>query len=36
MTVKTQRIAPGETNTWFIEVHGTDFAVEFTTKNPKR
>ncbi len=31
----TKRIAPGETNTWFIRVYGTRFSIEFSTKYPK-
>jgi predicted dehydrogenase len=30
-----KRLAPGETNTWFIEVLGTDGGVAFSTKKPK-
>ncbi|MEN8228280.1 MAG: Gfo/Idh/MocA family oxidoreductase [Bacteroidota bacterium] len=35
MTVKTYRIAPGETNTWSIEIYGTEFSAVFSTKHPK-
>jgi predicted dehydrogenase len=35
MTLKTQRIAPGETNTWYITVKGTRNSARFTTKYPK-
>jgi predicted dehydrogenase len=35
MTLTTKRIAPGETNTWFIRVVGTQFSAEFSTKRPK-
>ena len=35
MLLSTKRIAPGETNTWFIKIHGTELSVEFTTKYPK-
>jgi predicted dehydrogenase len=35
MTLKTQRIAPGETNSWYIEVKGTKFSAAFSTKQPK-
>ncbi len=35
MTLKTYRIAPGETNTWFIEIIGTKFSAKFSTKYPK-
>ncbi|MEI6338123.1 MAG: Gfo/Idh/MocA family oxidoreductase, partial [Verrucomicrobiota bacterium] len=30
-----KRLAPGETNTWFIEILGTDGGVRFSTKEPK-
>lgn len=36
MMLKTQRIAPGEKDTWFFEVLGTQTSVRFSTKNPKR
>jgi predicted dehydrogenase len=35
MLLHTKRIAPGETNTWFIKVHGTRRSMEFSTKYPK-
>lgn len=35
MTIKTQRIAPGEKDTWYIEILGTKKSVRFSTKNPK-
>lgn len=35
MTLKTYRIAPGETDTWYIEVIGTKFSAKFCTKYPK-
>ncbi len=35
MTLKTQRIAPGEKNTWRIEIFGTKASARFSTKNPK-
>lgn len=35
MTIQTYRIAPGETNTWYIRVTGTRFSVEYSTKYPK-
>lgn len=31
----TKRIAPGEANTWFLRVLGTDTSMEFSTKYPK-
>jgi len=34
-TVKTQRIAPGERNTWYIRILGTKASASFSTKNPK-
>src|SRR3954464_10783012 len=33
--VETKRIAPGETNTWTIEVDGTEGSIAYTTKLPK-
>ena len=35
MNIKTYRIAPGETNTWYLEILGTEFSARFSTKNPK-
>lgn len=35
LTIKTYRIAPGETNTWYIRILGTRFSVEYSTKYPK-
>lgn len=35
-TIKTQRIAPGQKNTWYLEIYGTKASVRFSTKNPKR
>lgn len=35
MTLKTYRIAPGETDTWYIKVIGTKFSAKFSTKFPK-
>jgi predicted dehydrogenase len=35
MRVETKRIAPGETNTWVIEIDGTEGSIAFTTKLPK-
>ncbi len=35
MTLSMKRIAPGETNTWFLRVVGTEFSAEFSTKRPK-
>ena len=36
MTIKTQRIAPGEKNTWYITIRGMKSSVKFTTKNINR
>ncbi|MHC4394301.1 MAG: Gfo/Idh/MocA family protein [Planctomycetota bacterium] len=33
LTIKTQRIAPGQKNTWYFEVYGTKASVRFSTKN---
>jgi predicted dehydrogenase len=35
MVLSTKRIAPGEMDTWFIKVFGTDFSAEYTTKFPR-
>jgi predicted dehydrogenase len=35
-TIKTQRIAPGQKNTWYLEIYGMKASVRFSTKNPKR
>ena len=35
MTVEMKRMAPGATNTWFIEVYGTEGSARFSTHNPK-
>lgn len=35
MTCKIYRIAPGETDTWFIEVIGTKFSIRFSSRNMK-
>jgi predicted dehydrogenase len=35
LRLETKRIAPGETNTWRIEVDGTRGSIAFTTKLPK-
>jgi predicted dehydrogenase len=33
--IKTQRIAPGQKDTWYLEIYGTKASVRFSTKNPK-
>jgi predicted dehydrogenase len=35
LRVETKRIAPGETNTWTVEIDGTDGSIAYTTKHPK-
>jgi predicted dehydrogenase len=35
LRVETKRIAPGETNTWLIEIDGTEGSIAYTTKLPK-
>jgi predicted dehydrogenase len=32
---ETKRLAPGETNSWFLEIFGTDGGVRYSTKDPK-
>jgi predicted dehydrogenase len=33
--LKTHRIAPGEKNTWYVRISGTEWCARFSTKNPK-
>lgn len=35
MQLEMKRLAPGETNTWFIEVNGTGGGVKYSTKDTK-
>ena len=35
MLLSTKRIAPGEANTWFIRILGTQLSAEFSTKHPR-
>lgn len=35
MLLHMKRIAPGETNTWALTVHGTELSLSFSTKYPK-
>jgi predicted dehydrogenase len=35
MRLEMKRLAPGETNTWYIEVLGTEGGVRYSTKEPK-
>ncbi len=34
-TLETKRMAPGATNTWFLEVYGTEGSARFSTHDPK-
>ncbi len=36
LTIKMHRIAPGETNTWYLEILGTLASARFSTRNPRR
>jgi hypothetical protein len=36
LTIKTQRIAPGETDTWYFEVKGMAACARWSSKNPRR
>lgn len=36
MLISTKRIAPGNANTWFIHVYGTEFSARFSTQQPKQ
>ncbi len=35
MRFEMKRLAPGETNTWFLEILGTEGGVKYSTKEPK-
>ena len=35
MRLEMKRMAPGETNTWWIEILGTDGGIRYSTKEPK-
>lgn len=35
MTVRIHRIAPGETDTWYLEILGTRHSCRFSTRHPK-
>ena len=35
MTLKMQRISPGDKNTWYLSVSGTKSSARFSTRNPK-
>jgi predicted dehydrogenase len=36
MVLSTKRIAPGQGNTWFIRIYGTEFSAEYSTRQPKQ
>ena len=36
MTLKFHRIAPGQKNTWYLEILGTQASARFSTRNPNR
>ena len=36
LMLSTKRIAPGNANTWFLRINGTELSAEFSTKNPKQ
>ncbi len=35
MIIETKRIAPGETDTWYLEILGTECSIAFSTKYPR-
>lgn len=35
LVLETKRMAPGQTNSWFIEVYGTQGSAKYSTHNPK-
>ena len=36
MTMKMQRVAPGQTDTWYLRILGTSASARFSTSNPRR
>jgi predicted dehydrogenase len=34
-TIRIERIAPGERNTWYLEIYGTKACARWSTRNPK-
>jgi len=36
MVLSTKRIAPGHSNTWFLNVYGTEFSARYSTQKPKQ
>jgi predicted dehydrogenase len=35
MTLETKRMSPGDTNTWYLQIVGTEWSASFSTKQPK-
>jgi predicted dehydrogenase len=35
MFLETKRISPGDTNSWYLNIYGTENSAEFSTKDPK-
>ncbi|MDK3161589.1 Gfo/Idh/MocA family oxidoreductase [Kamptonema cortianum] len=35
LTIQTYRISPGDTNTWYLRILGTDYSIEYSTRFPK-
>jgi predicted dehydrogenase len=36
MVFETKRISPGDTDTWYLKITGTDCSAEFSTSQPKK
>jgi predicted dehydrogenase len=36
LTIRTHRMAPGQKNTWYLEVYGTRASAVYSTREPKR
>lgn len=36
MLLATKRIAPGNQNTWYIKIEGTEFSAQYSLQNPKQ
>jgi predicted dehydrogenase len=36
LTIRVHRIAPGQKNTWYLEVYGTRVSAVYSTREPKR
>ncbi|MDP9351665.1 MAG: Gfo/Idh/MocA family oxidoreductase [Chloroflexota bacterium] len=35
MTIETKRISPGDTDTWYLDVLGTEYSISFSTRHPR-